>query len=225
MRFSIEPEQRPEQGMRTLPIEEIIALLEFHAGEKPQLEHYFSPTKKESFIKEFLHYINTLLLQAKNGSMDRDMYVVLLLTFQFTAPLLEISAEKEFGLFYRILEKNYDVEDVDMNIHFATGDQESLLDEDQAVRHYREELKETYEGSREIKESVQKRVKKDAIGAIMAWQEERTLPKLAAAFGRTVVIPAFFSCTNRRLIEFYRETTGEITYRVGIPETLQPQSE
>ena len=83
MRFSIQPEPRPEQNMRTVTIDEIVSACEYDPGSKPTLEYYFSPTKKESFIKGFLHYINTGLLEAKHGNL-----------------------EKELGLFYRILQKN-----------------------------------------------------------------------------------------------------------------------
>jgi hypothetical protein len=221
MRFSLQPEERPEQRMRTLSIEEVLAIIEHEAGDRPLLEHYFSPTKKGRFIKEFLRYINTLLLDAKHGNLDVDRYLVLVLSFQFTAPLLEIPAEKEFGLFYRTLQDRYGVDEIDLNLHFGSDEkQEGLMDEQEALRTYREELKETYEGNREIKETVQKRVKKDAIEAIMAWQGEKVLPKLATAFGRSVVIPAFFSCLNRRLIAFYKECTGGISYRIAIPEEI-----
>jgi hypothetical protein len=220
MRFDLQPQQRPEQGMRILSIEEVISLLEFQGGDRPLLEHYFSPTKKDAFIKDFLHYLNTLLLDARHGNLDWDRYLVLVLTFQFTAPLLEIPAEKEFGLFYRILQKNYGVEEIDLNLHFINQDDEAVLDEDKVLKKYREELKETYAGSREIKENVQKRVKKDAIDAIMAWQHENSLPRLATAFGRSVVIPVFFSCSNRKLIEFYRQTTGGVTYKVEVPDEI-----
>ena len=222
MRFSIQPEPRPEQRMRTLSIDEVQAICEYEAGVKPLLEHYFSPTKKGVFIKEFLHYLNTLLLEAKHGELNSDQYLVLVFSFQFTAPLLEIPAEKEFGLFYRILRKSYGVEEIDLNLHFGTGElREDLVGEKEALKSYRDELRESYEGTREIKESVEKRIKKDAIEAIMGWQEERSLTNLAKAFGRSVVIPAFFSCINRRLITFYKDTTGGVTYQVAIPDEIQ----
>lgn len=114
MRFSIQPEPRPEHKMRTVTIDEIVNACENDPGSKPPLEHYFSPTKKEAFIKEFLHYLNSGLLDAKHGSLDKDQYLAFVLSFQFTAPLLEIQAEKELGLFFRILQKTYKVEELDM---------------------------------------------------------------------------------------------------------------
>jgi len=219
-------EQKPEQRMRTLSIDDIVALIEHDTGDKPLLEHYFSPTKKERFIKEYLHYLNTLLLHAKHGNMDEDRYLVLVFSFQFTAPLLEIPAEKEFGLFYRILKEKYGVDEIDLNLHFGCDEpEEGLVGEKEAVMAFRQELRETYEGIREIRETVQKRIKKDAIEAIMAWQGEKSIPLLAKAFGRTVVIPAFFSCTNRRLIGFYRDATGGVIYQVSIPEEIQTPSQ
>ncbi len=207
--------------MQTLSIEEVLTIIEYDVGERPLLENYFSPTKKGRFIKEFLHYLNTLLLKAKQGKLDADRYLVLVFSFQFTAPLLEVSAEKEFGLFYRILKEKYGVEEIDLNLHFGTEEQtEGHIGEQESVLTFRQELKESYEGAREIKETVQKRIKKDAIEAIMSWQGEKTTPALAQAFGRTLVIPAFFSCTNRRLIAFYKETTGGITYQVAIPNEI-----
>lgn len=222
MRFSLQPEQQPEQRMRTLNIDEVLSAAGKYPDEKPQLEQYFSPTKKEQFIKNFLHYLNTRILDAKHGNLDVDLYLVFVLSFQFTAPLLEISAEKEMGLFYRVLQKNYQIEEIDMNIHFSSDQSdEGMLGEKEALKTYREELKETYDGNREIKENTQKRIKKDAIEAIMSWQQAHSLPALAEAFGRSVVIPAFFNCVNRRLITFYRETTGGITYKVAIPEEIE----
>ena len=48
MRFSIQPEPRPEQHMRTVSIDEIMLVhVKMIRGAKPPLEHYFSPTKKE----------------------------------------------------------------------------------------------------------------------------------------------------------------------------------
>lgn len=221
MRFSLEPEPRPEQRLRTLTIDEIVSVVSEFPDEKPHLEYYFSPSKKEQFISNFIHYLNTQLLEAKHGNLDLDLYLVFVLTFQFTAPLLEIPAEKELGIFYRILQKNYQVEEIDINLHFAMDQHnEKMISEEEALKSYREELKETYEGSREIKENVQKRLKKDAIEAIMAWQRKQDDPALAEAFGRSIVIPAFFSCINRRLMAFYRETTGGITYQVAVPEEL-----
>ena len=127
MRFSLQPEQRPEQKMRTVSIDEVMNVCENNPGIKPPLEHYFSPTKKESFIKKFLHYLNTGLLEAKHGNLDNEQYLAFVLSFQFTAPLLEIPAEKELGRFYRILQNTYGVEEVDLNLHFGTGEYEGTL--------------------------------------------------------------------------------------------------
>ena len=71
-----------------------------------------------------------------------------------------------------------------------------------------------------MKTSVQKRVKNDGISAIMAWQQEQSIPVLAEAFGRTIVIPSFFSFSDKKLVQFYRRNTVGITYRVAVPETL-----
>ena len=87
MRFSIQPEPRPEQNMRTVTIDEIMTVCENDLGEKPPLEHYFSPTKN------------------------------------------------------------------------------------------------------------------DAISSIMEWQREQSISSLAEAFGRSIVIPSFFSYADRRLIQ------------------------
>jgi hypothetical protein len=210
--------------MRTVSIDEILSICENTPGEKPPLEHYFSPTKKEGFIKEFLHYLNTRLLDARHGDLDSDQYLVFVLSFQFTAPLLEIPTEKELGIFYRILQKTYRVEEIDMNLHFSTDDlQEDMVGEEEAIAAFRNELGSTYEASREVKEVVQKRVKGDAIDAIMKWQQEKTLPFLAEAFGRSIVIPSFFSFRDKKLIGFYKGTTGGITYQVAVPEELETE--
>ena len=221
MRFSIQPEPRPEQSMRTVTINEILTACAYDPGAKPPLEHYFSPTKKQTFIKEFLHYLNTGLLEAKHGKLHREQYLAFILSFQFTAPLLEIPAEKELGLFYRILQKNYDVEEVDLNLHFSMEDYAGeMVGEREALEAFRSELGDYFGDSREVKESVQKRVKKDAINSIIDWQREQRIPVLAEAFGRTIVIPSFFSFTDRKLLQFYRQNTEGITYRVSVPDSV-----
>jgi len=208
--------------MRTVSIDEIVSACENDPGQKPTLEHYFSPTKKQSFIKDFLHYLNSGLLEAKHGKLHRDQYLAFILSFQFTAPLLEIPAEKELGLFYRILQKTYEVEDLDLNLHFRMYQYEGeMVGEKQALEAFRNELEDYFGDSREVKESVQKRVRKDAINSIMDWQREQSIPILAEAFGRTIVIPSFFSFTDRRLLRFYRQNTEGITYRVAVPDSIE----
>lgn len=221
MRFSIQPEPRQDQNMRTVSIDEIMTACEYDPGAKPLLEHYFSPTRKESFIKDFLHYMNTGLLEAKHGNLDREQYLAFILSFQFTAPLLEIPAEKELHLFYRILQKNYQVEEVDLNLHFSMEDYEGeMVGEQEALEAFRSEVGEYFGDSMEVKESVQRRVKNDAIASIMAWQQEQSIPVLAEAFGRTIVVPSFFSFSDRKLLSFYRRNTDGIAYRVAVPDSL-----
>jgi hypothetical protein len=222
MRLSIQPEPRPEQNMRTVSIDEIVNACENDPGAKPTLEHYFSPTKKETFIKDFLHYLNSGLLEAKHGNLDKEQYLAFIVSFQFSAPLLEIPAEKELGLFYRILQKTYKVEEVDLNLHFSMEEYEGeMVGEKEALEAFRSELGEFYGDSLEVKESVQKRVRNDAISSIMEWQREQSIPSLAEAFGRTIVIPSFFSFSDRRMLQFYRENTEGITYRVAVPDSIE----
>ena len=222
MRFSIQPEPRPEQRMRTVSIDEFLTICEGGSGEKPALENYLSPTKREVFIKEFLHYLNSGLLDAKHGNLDFEQYLVFVLSFQFTAPMLEISSEKELGLFHRILQKTYGVEEIDLNLHFGTEEYAGeMVGEKEAMEAFRHELGESYSGNREVKERVQKRLKSDSLEAISQWQREQSLPALAEAFGRSIVIPSFFSFVDKRLVRFYRETTSGITYRVAVPEEIQ----
>lgn len=221
MRFSIRPQPSPEQRMRTVTLEEILALSGKPPGERPRLEHYFSPTRKEAFIKDYLHFLNSALLDAKHGNLDIDLYLAFVLSFQFTAPLLEIPAEKELGLFFRLLQDTYQIEEIDLNLHFSKdGHKAGVVSEQEAINTFRDELEEKYSGNREVKESVQKRLKKDAIEAIMQWQRTRSIPALAEAFGRSIVIPSFFSFMDKRMVSFYRGTTQGITYRVAIPEEL-----
>lgn len=221
MRFSIQPEPRPEQGMRTVSIDELVGICEAEARLKPKLEHYFSPTKKAHFIKDFLHYLNSGLLEAKHGELHRDQYLAFILCFQFTAPLLEISTAKELVLFYRILKSTYGVEEIDLNLHFSMDLYEGeMLGEKEALKAFRSEVDE-YFGEREVKKSVRKRLKQDGIAAIMAWQQEQGLPQLAEAFGRAIVIPSFFSFTDKKLMLFYKRNTEGISYRVAVPETLE----
>jgi hypothetical protein len=222
MRFSLQPEPRDDQRMHIVGIDEIVLLCEREAGRWPSLEQYFSPTKKETFIKEFLHYLNTELLEARHGHLTTDQYLVFVLSFQFTAPMLMIPTEKELGLFYRILQKNYKVDEIDLNLHFSIGEEgDGMVGEREALETYRHELMETYNGLREVKEIARRKIKQDAIEAIMGWQKEQSLPALAEAFGRSIVIPSFFSFWDKRLERFYRSATEEITYRVSIPGEIE----
>ena len=52
----------------------------------------------------------------------------------------------------------------------------------------------------------------------MKWQKVKGIPELAEAFGRSIVIPSFFSFIDKKLISFYRKTTGGIAYEVAVPE-------
>lgn len=221
MDLSLRPQQRPEQRLHTVTIEEIVSLGNLWDDTRPPLENYFSPSRREQFEKDYIHYLNTLLLEVKHGNLDLDLYLVFVLTFQFIAPLLGIPVEKELGLFYKTLEQRYDVEELDINLHFSTeGGSRKMIGEEEALSAFRQELDATWEGRREVKESVQKRLKQDGIRAIMRWQQEQDFPELAEAFGRSVVIPSFFSFRDRKLLGFYRSTTEGITYEVAVPEML-----
>ena len=155
--------------------------MESESDRRPPLEHYFSPDRKEAFTKGFLHYLNTELLEAKHGHMDLDLYLVFLLTFQFVSPLLEIMTEKELDSFRQILTKNYKIVDPDLNLHFGMdGEEGEMLGEKEAMEAFRNELDETYQGRREVKETVQKRLKLDGIEAIMRWQQNMVQPILLA---------------------------------------------
>ena len=302
MDLSLRPQQRPEQRMHTVTIEEIVSLGDRRDERRPPLEHYFSPTRREQFEKDYIHYLNTLLLEIKHGNLDLERYLVFVLTFQFIAPLLGIPAERELGQFYKVLEQKYDVEELDINLHFSTdqyvappgilqsseadspGEEEGdrtgsyngpqdddhtgetgegiatarqeqndkrvpgrekddqidsdggsemnnekdyandidpkMIREREALEAFRNELDATWEGRREVKSSVQKRLKQDGIQSIMKWQQEKDFPELAEAFGRSVVIPSFFSFRDRKLLAFYRNTTEGITYEVAVPDIL-----
>jgi hypothetical protein len=219
MTISLIPQQRPEQGMKTVTIEEILSLGRKFAITQPPLEHYFSPGRKEQFIKEYIHYLNSSLLEAKHGQMDLDLYLMFVISFQFIAPLLGISAEKEMVLFYRIVQENYQVAEPDINLHFTINTiEEGMAGEDEALSSFRHELEHSYTGRREVKESVQGRLKQDGIESINNWQKEKDLPSLAEAFGRSIVIPSFFSSLDKRLVKFYQDSTAGITYEVAIPD-------
>jgi len=222
LELSMTPQQRPEQRMRIVTINEIISIGSHFQKEQPPLENYFSPTKKEQFIKDYLHYLNTELLEAKHGKLDVDMFLMFVLSFQFTAPLLKIPAEKEFGLFFRILQKNYNIEEPDLNLYFTTDDfDEGMVGEEEALLSYKQELKESYEGFREVKESVQARLKTDGVEAIMIWQQIKDMPSLAEAFGRSIVIPSFFAFTDKKLVGFYKRATEGISYEVAVPKEIK----
>lgn len=222
MSISLSLRQEPEQRMQILSIEEILALGHRREEGKPQLEQYFSPSKKDKFIKEYLHYINSCLLETKQGKLDKELYLVLLLNFQFVAPLLEIPSEKELDLFYRLLEQKYEIESPDINLHFTTEEfEENMVGEEEALETFRKELDETYTRRRDLKETVQARLKQDGIRAIMNWQRTKELPELAEAFGRSIILPSFFSFSDRKLVEFYNRNTEGILYEVEIPEFVE----
>lgn len=219
MAMSLVPKMIPEQRMHTVTIEEILTLGEQIDGGRLPLEYYFSPTRREMFIKEYLHYLNTSLMEAKHGRLDLDLYLMLVLSFQFTSPLLEIPVKKELDHFYHILENHYNVNELDINLYFTTDEpEEGMVEEEDALLSFRQELENSYEGKREVRESVQKRLKLDGIEAIMKWQQAKGIPELAEAFGRSIVIPSFFSFVDKKLVEFYRKTTGDIRYEVAVPE-------
>ena len=226
MALSLIPRQLPEQRMHTLNIEDIFQLGEIEAKERPPLEHYFSPTRKEQFIRNYIHYLNSSLLKAKQGYLDTDLYLVLVLSFQFVAPFLEIQAEKELVLFYRILQQKYGLESPDINLHFTTDEfEEGMMGEEEAMQAFRDELDNSFEGNREVKESVQKRLKQDGIEAIMKWQRTHELPELAEAFGRSIVIPSFFTYRDKKLVDFYRRTTTGISYEVAVPDLEEEEEQ
>jgi hypothetical protein len=220
MALSLSPQQLPDQRILTLNIDDIIAVTDFlpDAG-KPQLEEYFSPSKRKQFEKDYTHYLNSSLLNVRHGELDLELYLVLVLSFQFVAPLLEINVEEEFQQFLKILEKRYDMEDPDVNLHFTSDEyDEGMLGEEEALETFREELDESYEGRREIKESVQRRLKRDATDSIMEWQRKKGIKELAEAFGRSIVIPAFFDFSDKKLAGFYRRATEGISYEVAVPD-------
>ncbi len=214
--------------MHTVTIEQVLALGEYIDKRQPPLEHYFSPTRKEAFIKDFIHYLNSSLLEVKHGNLGLDLYLVFAMSFQFIGPLLEIPLERELVLFYRILDERYDVDELDFNIHFSVEEHEpssvdddsknTMVGEEDALAAYKNELDESYEGRREVKETVQKRLKQDATTAIMKWQQLKGIPELAEAFGRSIVIPSLFSFADKKLLKFYRSTTEGISYEVAVPD-------
>lgn len=267
--------------MHTVTIEQIVLLGDHYSDQRPPLEQYFSPGRREQFEKDYIHYLNTLLLEMKHGNLDLDLYLVFVFTFQFIAPLLRIPVERELRQFYKVLEERYDVEELDFNLHFSTdqyeappeilqspaepdreaheqdsgefseddqeeeqavpsgqeeeggqrnneemqngqvtvdGQGKAMINEAEALSAFQQELDATWKGRREVKESVRSRLKQDGIRSIMKWQQEKDFPELAEAFGRSVVIPSFFSFRDKKLLEFYRSTTEGITYEVAVPE-------
>jgi hypothetical protein len=219
MAMSMGQRMVPGQRMHTVSIDEILMLGHRLSKEHPPLEHYFSPTRKEKFIKDYLHFINSSLLNARHGHLDLDLYILLVLSFQFIIPLLEIPAEKEMDIFLHILENRYELDDPDINIHFSIDTvKEGMVSEDEALLSFRHELEDSYTGRREVKESVQKRLKQDGIAAIMKWQHTKGITELAEAFGRCIVIPVLFAFMDKKLLGFYRKTTPGILYEVAVPE-------
>ncbi len=52
----------------------------------------------------------------------------------------------------------------------------------------------------------------------MKWQQLKGIPELAEAFGRSIVIPSFFTFADKKLTSFYRRTTEGINYEVAVPD-------
>jgi len=233
MGLSIRPAQRPEQRFHVVTIDEIFSLAEKYGNGHPALEYYFSPTKKVQFERDYVHYLNTLMLEVKHGNLDQDLYLVFVLSFQFICPLLGLEVQKERDRFLNLLEQRYGVENPELDLQFGAGDQieeeasdeenESgslRISEDEALRIYTDELDSSYNGRREFRESIQQRVKMDGIKAVMHWQQHKDFPELAEAFGRAIVIPSFFSMRDKKLAGFYRNNTPGIKYEVEIPEEI-----
>jgi hypothetical protein len=98
---------------------------------------------------------------------------------------------------------------------------EGMIGEAEAMAAFRNELGTSYDTGREVKEVVQKRLKRDAIEAIMKWQKNHEMPALAESFGRSVVLPSFFSFQDKKLISFYRSATDSIQYKVAVPSEIE----
>ena len=212
-------EPRPSFRMETLLLEEIMECLNYREDEKPPLENYFSPGKREQFEKDYRHYLNTCILDARHGMLDQDLYLVMVLSFQFIAPLLEIPVKKELELFLFILTERYDQELPVIIITFTPDAyQEGMMGEEEALKKFVDELNSSYDMRRAVKDSVQKRLKNDGIQAIMNWQHSKRLRDLAAAFGRSIIIPAFFEFTDKKLLGFYRNATSGIKYELALPD-------
>ena len=80
MSLTMMPGQRPEQRMQTFTIDEIILLGDRIRKDQPPLENYFSPTRKEQFIKDYIHYLNSELLESKHGYLDKDLFLMFVLS-------------------------------------------------------------------------------------------------------------------------------------------------
>ena len=50
--------------------------------------------------------------------------------------------------------------------------------------------------------------------------KEKSNAALAKAFGRSIVIPSFFSFMDKKTLKFYRAASQGITYRVNVPDEL-----
>lgn len=221
MELSFSHEMLPEQRLQMVSIDDIISFGRRASPKHPSLDNYFSPTKKERFEHNYKHFLNSELLEAKHGNMDKNQYVMFVLSFQFTAPLLGIQTAKEFGKFYDTLQQTYAITEPDLSLLFSTDEQyEDRVSQEEVLAAYQDELDTSYTGVREVKSGVQKRLKKDGMNAIFDWQRDKETASLAVAFGRSIVIPSFFDYVDKRLVSFYERVTDGITYQVGIPEEL-----
>jgi len=218
-------------------IDEIITLLDEPSKYTPLLrkglEDYFSPAKSGSIEKEFEKYLKHEMYMMKNNDFSRDNYIALTLSFQFTSPLLGLMKQDETGIyvqykkFQKLLKEKYDLSDPRMKFDIREDVPESFLDEHDALDAYSDDLEENFGKDRNIKESVQDRLRQDGNNAVKLWQnkcksqDEASLAALSEAFGRCVVIPTFFSYKDKKLLNFYHESTKNIKYYIEIPEQFK----
>lgn len=247
MNMSMIPSQRPEQRLeqRKLPIDVIVNLWNsdntLHQQVVRSLEDYFSPEKAHKLNSAFANYLKGEIHNARRGFLNSNHYVSLVLSFQFTAPLLnlidyknengEITAARDE--FYTILKRKYDIigQPYMMFKRDNTFDSEKIIDESEAMKIYGSDLNENFNGKRDVKDSVHMRLKKDGIDSVKLWLHERKkcisdftwggALALSEAFGRSIVIPSFFLYKDAKLFDFYKKSADGITYYIAIPESIE----
>lgn len=211
-----------EQTMgRELRIEDIISIADRFATEHPPLADYFSPTRTQRFMEDYREFLRTMTYRTRQAELGEEGYVAMALSLQFTAPLLGIEASGELRGFCEALSKTYGIREPDLSLRFL-GDEpeEGAWDEFSALHAYASQLQDAYKAKRSASHAAQAKVKRDGIEAVMTYQRERTLGALAEAFGRSVVVPAFFEYKDKRLVGFYRSVTEGVRYSLCVPEGL-----
>jgi hypothetical protein len=227
-------------------LDEIVGLWRGVTDKHPELvkglEDYFGHDRSERLSAAFTNYLRGELLAIKRDTIHRDQYVSLALSFEFTARLLGLfkadannAIYLSFLDFQKVLKQKYNTSlpQVKFDFEGGTDSENKFLGEDEALKDYSNNLDEDFKGNRDVKDLACTKLRNDGIKAVMRWQHyrkelcsqtgsyiENCKCVLSEAFGRSIVIPAFFSIHDKKLENFYRKSTDDIKYYIEVPDSI-----